>query len=171
MLGVHFVILYIICLYRAESTETDMECNEADFYPLCLYFLKQFFGKMKPRRRSSRRAELTRINSLITFFIVKMLGYVMRQRHFADFIKCVKKVYTRISEFCYSVAVRQNAEHFCLHNSVAENKSCALFGSFAGTCENLPHIFFFLIEKQKLNLCARSLFYAVNSGREHARIV
>ena len=107
-------------------------------YALIRNALKQLRRKMQPCRRSGGGAVFMSINGLIPALILKLLGYVRRQRHFADPIQYLfqDSVVLKLYDL---VAVLKSI--YDGHGKlIADPESQARFGSPSRFCKTFPSL-------------------------------
>ena len=135
------VIQYIFYFYRTERAKSDMQGYFCDIDSHILYFLQQFFRKMKPCCRGSGRSVILCIYGLIAVFIFQLMRNIWRQRHLSQLIQNLFKN-SVIMELNQTVSFFYYIHDFCRQKPVSEHKFCARFCFFPRFYECLPDIIF-----------------------------
>ena len=161
---------YIIGFNRSECSESDVKCYITYINAFCLNLFKQFGCKVKSCRRCRRTARIFCIHCLVSVFIFKFMCYIVRQRHFSEFIQNLLK-YSLILKLNKSVTVIYNVQNLRFKLTVAKNKSCAGFSFSARFQNHFPSIKRMLMQKQKFNSTARILFLTVQTCRKYLCII
>ena len=173
----HVVLLDFVGFDRPERSEPHMQGNMSDVHAHLLNFLKQFFRKMKPRRRRRRRPLIFCVDRVVARFILQLVVDIGRQRHLTQGIQHLLED-ALVGEPDKSVAFLQDIHDFPDEGRffsrpvrAAEEDPAADAAFFTRLYQGFPGIRALTDEEQDLNLAETPLPYAVETRRNDLCIV
>ena len=160
----------LLRLNRAESTKPYMKRHFRYLYTLFFYRPEKLFRKMKTCRRRCRRTGMPGIDSLISVFILKLMGNVRRKRHLSQSVQYFLKN-SIIIKPDQTVSFLGNLQYFPGKYAPSKADTRTGFRLFSRPYQCFPYIIFSAFKQQQLDPCPGSFLFSDKPRRNYFRIV